>query len=65
MKKFFAFTKEKVLLTLIFFIILSYLVGVPPVLGSLGFGILIILEFIVSYFISCMVLFLHKKHKKK
>ncbi len=92
-KKFFQFTKTKVLSTLIFFVILFYLVGVPVELkavcffppcapavsfekptflfgGDLSsvqwiqFIILVVLEIILSYLTSCLIVYLYKKHKR-
>ncbi len=91
--KFFQFTKTKVLLTLISFIILFYLVGIPTetqavclltecpqsvtfhqpsflFTGNLDsiqwapFTVLVVLEIIISYIISCLIVYLYKKHKR-
>lgn len=63
--RFLQFTKEKILFALIFFSVLSYLVGIPPVLGGAEFVALVVFELIISYTLSCVIVFLYKKHKKR
>jgi hypothetical protein len=90
-KKIFQFTKSKVLLTLIFFVIIFYLVGIPvenpcffpncvktasfqkpdflfsgnlELVEWVQFVMLVVSEVIISYMISCLIVYLHKKHKR-
>jgi len=71
---FFRVTKIKLFLTVIFFALIMYLAGIPidfilennlsrDVLRSVI--VLTLLELIISYIITCIVVFLFHKHRRR